>query len=92
MTSVDVARVAVQAAHVDGIKKGTLKVAGLSFFGVAVIGVAAVAVVVFLNHKASADKKDEIFLAENHAFSHGVKTAHNQIAEAQKQNASKFIV
>ena len=90
MTSVDVARAAVQAAHVGGIKKGTSRVAGLSFFGVAVVGVAAVGVVVFLNRKADVDKKDAVFQAENRSFSSGVDTGKKEALHAQMQ-ASKVM-
>ena len=81
--------VGIEHAHSAGKSRGKTQGAVIVGVGCLVLGIG---LVFFLNHKAKTEKENAVYYATNDAFSHGVKTAHNQIAEAQKQNASKFIV
>ncbi len=92
MTSADVVKVAVQAAHVDGVKKGVSKVAGVSVFGILLVFVAAVGAIAFLNHKSSTDKQNAVYHAEFKAFSHGVDVAREEFTKANVQASKAMIV
>lgn len=92
MTSTDVAKVAVQAAHVDGMKKGVSKVTGVSVFGVSVVVLAAVGAIAFFNYKAGIDREDAVYDAENKAFSHGVDVTNAEIARVQAQKSRVVVI